>query len=93
MTLWQTLDTYNTFTCTGQTDDFAAMSMDLGEFDIQSDEEAMTTDFTETVAEPAHRFAAPITESEIKDLREDQESKNTKANTRWAAGVWRKWRD
>jgi hypothetical protein len=95
MTLLQTLDTctYNTFTCTGQTDDFAAMSMDLGEFNIQFDEEAMKTDFRETVAETAHRFAAPITENEIKDLTEDQECKNTKANTRWAVGVWRKWRE
>jgi hypothetical protein len=67
--------------------------MDLGEFDIQFNEEAMKTDFTETVAEPAHQFAAPITENEIKDLMEDQECKNTKANTRWAVGVWRKWRE
>ncbi|XP_062602127.1 zinc finger MYM-type protein 2-like [Saccostrea cucullata] len=43
--------------------------------------------------EPQGRFARPITDKEIKLLTEDQECKNTKSNTRWAFGVWRKWRE
>lgn len=39
------------------------------------------------------RFAVPIDENEIKFLIEDEECKNTKTNTRWAVGMWRKWRE
>ncbi|XP_061186263.1 zinc finger MYM-type protein 2-like [Saccostrea echinata] len=43
--------------------------------------------------EPQGMFARPITDKKIKLLTEYQECKNNKANTRWAFGVWRKWRE
>lgn len=74
------------------------MDIDVGDFDITGildslfKEEAMAEVPPEN-PQLQRRFAVPIDENEIKLLTEDQECKNTKANTRWAVGVWRKWRE
>lgn len=74
------------------------MDIDVGDFDITGildslfKEEAMTEVPPEN-PQLQRRFAVPIDENEIKLLTEDQECKNTKANTRWAVVVLRKWRE
>ncbi|XP_061170286.1 uncharacterized protein LOC133179581 [Saccostrea echinata] len=71
--------------------------MCIGDFDFGflfgEQEEVLKTEPPSETPEPQGRFARPITDKEIKLLMEDQECKNTKSNTRWALGVWRKWRE
>ena len=38
------------------------------------------------------RFADPVSDEDVRKLIEGQENQNTKKNTKWAVGVWEKWR-
>ena len=38
------------------------------------------------------RFADPVNDTEVKELIESQENKNTIQNMTWTAGVFRNWR-
>lgn len=79
MSLTQTLAEYET-------------GLDHGEFQLDWNFSGENENVTKMPTTSGDRFATPVTESDLKSLKESQEYINIKQNTKWAVNVFEKWR-